>query len=125
MGKLGLKAEIKSAIYKKEGEIPNELALLKTIITYKEVFYSIFLSAGNPMIEMQAYNPKTKEKITFEINTRYERHTTPCIKREYWKLLGRNKFLKDINNILEVAMITNVARHKRQIIYSNSSTTLE
>lgn len=65
----------------------------------------MFRNASNPIRRIRTFNPEAKENCIFDINTYYQRHTSTAIRRGYYNLIRRNKFLENIDNIAEVTLI--------------------
>lgn len=111
--------------FKTRQDISTHEKLLDEIIGFKEVFcYIFYRSAGNPRIEIYAYNPSEGRSYLFEISTKYSRYknTTLSIRKEYNKIITENGFLKDFDNISSVVLTAKGTRHGMQLVYNNPDT---
>ena len=108
--------------YRTRKDISTHEELLKEIITFKEIFSFIFRSAGNPKIEITAYDPECKKSYLFEISTKYQRVTSDVIRQKYRQLVEETDFLKNFDNIYDVTINAKGTVRGSQAIYCNSDT---
>lgn len=106
--------------YRTRKDVSTHEELLKEIITFKEIFSFIFRSAGNPKIEIMAYDPEHKKSYLFEISTKYQRVTSEVIRQKYHQLVEETDFLENFDNICEVTINAKGTVRGSQTIYSNS-----